>query len=239
MPNLVLGVNIDHVATLRQARRGMMPDPLEAALIAEESGADLITIHLREDRRHIQDHDVFRIKESIHVPLNLELAVCDEIIAIAHQIKPFKVTLVPERREEVTTEGGLNVSKMIEKLTAVCKSFTEDGILVSLFIEPDHRQIEASAEVGAPCIEIHTGAYSNASGEDQDHELDRIVEAVEFASGLGLRVHAGHGLTRDNVGPIAAIPGLEELNIGHSIISEAVLSGLPSSIKAMRETLLI
>lgn len=236
-PKLILGVNIDHIATLRQARRGRMPDPLEAALIAEETGADLITIHLREDRRHIQDHDVYRIKESIRVPLNLELAVCDEIIQIALQIKPYKVTLVPERREEITTEGGLNVAKMIPTLVPICKQFAEAGIIVSLFIEPDHRQIQASFEVGAPCIEIHTGAYSNASGDDQDHELDRIQEAVQLATSLGLRVHAGHGLNRENVRAIAVMDGIEELNIGHSIISDAVLLGLSSAIKGMREAI--
>lgn len=239
MAKLLLGVNIDHVATLRQARKGMMPDPLEAALIAEESGADLITIHLREDRRHIQDHDVQRIKDAIRVPLNLELAVSTEIIEIALSVKPFKVTFVPERREEITTEGGLNVVNMLSTLTPICKQFAKEGILVSLFVEPDQRQIKASSESGAPCIEIHTGAYANASDEDQVHELERINNSVEQALALGLRVQAGHGLTLENVGPIAAIKGIEELNIGHSIISEAVLAGLPSAINDMRSALLL
>ncbi|OGI07662.1 MAG: pyridoxine 5'-phosphate synthase [Candidatus Margulisbacteria bacterium GWF2_35_9] len=237
MPKLLLGVNIDHIATIREARKGIEPDPLAAALIAERFGADLITIHLREDRRHINDDDVYKIKKAISIPLNLEMAPVDEIVKIALDVKPYKVTLVPERREEVTTEGGLDVRTHLKAISTVNRQFKKAGIIVSLFIEADMDQILASKESGAECIEIHTGSYSNASSASQKKELERIKKAVKYANEIGLIVHAGHGLNNDNVKAIAEIEGVEELNIGHSIISDAVLRGLGDAIRSMKENM--
>lgn len=226
-----LGVNIDHIATLRQARGGSEPDPLTAALLAQKAGADQITIHLREDRRHIQDDDVVRIRKAIHIPLNLEMAAVDEVVQIALRVRPDKVTLVPERREEVTTEGGLDVAGNLLHITEVCETFKFARMEVSLFIEPDRLQVLAAQQSGAPCIEIHTGKYAASTGSDLERELARIRDAVEFAQSLGLRVQAGHGLTSDNLAPLLSIEGIEELNIGHSIVARATLLGLGESIR--------
>lgn len=238
MNRMLLGVNIDHVATLRQARRGSEPSVLDAALIAQDAGADLITIHLREDRRHIQDQDVFDIKQAINIPLNLEMAPVDEIIEIALRVKPYKVTLVPEKREEVTTEGGLDVLRMEFRLSQVVDRFTKAGVIVSLFIEADDRQIEASARVKAPCVEFHTGQYANATGQDQAVELERLRRAVKTASKLDIEVHLGHGLNYENIEPFKEMPEIQELNIGHTIISRAVLDGLSGAIQTMRSYML-
>lgn len=235
---MLLGVNIDHVATLRQARRGVEPSVLEAALVAEKAGADLITVHLREDRRHIQDEDVFLIKEKILIPLNLEMSLVEEIVDNALLVHPYKVTIVPEKREEITTEGGLNVALYKTRLVEVIKKFKQKNIIVSLFIDTDKKFIKASKDVGADAIEIHTGQYSNAKDEQQINiELDKIKEAVAYASSLGLEVHAGHGLNYQNVKLIAEISKLVELNIGHSIISRAVFVGLEQAIKEMKTLL--
>mgnify|MGYP001573229773 CR=1 FL=1 len=225
-----LGVNIDHIATLRQARGGSEPDPLTAALLAQKAGADQITIHLREDRRHIQDDDVIRIREAITIPLNLEMAAVDEVVQIALRVRPDKVTLVPERREEITTEGGLDVAGQLSHIAGVCQTFKSAKMDVSLFIEPDRRQILAASQSGAPSIEIHTGKYAASTGADVDVELRRIRDAVDYAQSLGLRVQAGHGLTADNLKPLLKIEGIEEFNIGHSIIARATLLGLEESI---------
>ncbi|MDD5455992.1 MAG: pyridoxine 5'-phosphate synthase [Candidatus Margulisbacteria bacterium] len=238
MPKVILGLNIDHVATLRQARKGFEPDPLEAALIAQKAGADLITIHLREDRRHIQDNDVLRIKQAISVPLNLEMAPVPEIVDIALKVKPHKVTLVPEKRQELTTEGGLDVVKNFEKIKKINSRFQKAGIIVSLFIEAQKKQIKASKDSGAPSIELHTGRYAESSGLKQQKELEKLQEAVAYAQSIGLAVHAGHGLNYENTAAVAAIKGIEELNIGHSIISSAVLLGLPQAIKNMKQNML-
>jgi len=238
MPKLLLGVNIDHIATLREARKGLEPEPLAAAMIAEKAGAELITIHLREDRRHINDEDVYRIKAAISVPLNLEMAVVKEIVDIALDVNPYKVTLVPEKREEITTEGGLDVRSYLNPITNVNKQFKDAGIIVSLFIEPDRDQILASSESGAECIEIHTGAYANAVGDEVGKEIIRIKAAVDYANELGLIVHAGHGLNYENVEAIKDIDGIVELNIGHSIISDAALRGLGDSVRIMKGNML-
>ncbi len=238
MLKLVLGVNIDHIATLRQARRGLEPDPLQAALIAQKAGADLITIHLREDRRHIQDSDVYKIKENINIPLNLEMAPVPEIIEIALKVKPYKVTLVPERREEITTEGGLNVVKLLPDIKRTVKRFIESGIKVSMFIEADTDQILATKESGADSLEIHTGKYANSIGLEREKILKCIQEGVLLAKGLGLIVHAGHGLNEENMDAIAKIEGMEELNIGHSIISRAALLGLSQAIGDIKKRII-
>ena len=230
-----LGVNIDHVATLRQVRRAPYPDPLYAALVAEQSGADSITLHLREDRRHIQDHDVHRFRSTLQTRMNLEMAATDEMIAIARQERPQDVCLVPERRTEVTTEGGLDVAGQRARLKECCFALRECGIRVSLFIDPDPQQIEASREIGAPVVELHTGAYAEATGEHQAKELMRLVHEARRGAQIGLTVHAGHGLTYDNVQPIAAIPQLAELNIGHYLIGEAIFCGLEPAVVRMRE----
>lgn len=234
LPDIDLGINIDHVATLRQARGTVYPDPLYAALMAEQSGADSITLHLREDRRHIQDRDVELIKEALQTRMNLEMAVTDEMLAIAERIRPEDVCLVPERREELTTEGGLDVAGQKERVAAACRRLSESGIRVSLFIDPDPRQLEASRDVGAPVVELHTGAYAEAHGKAQELELQRIVEAAHFGHGLGLRIHAGHGLHYHNVTPVAAIAEVLELNIGHAIIARAVFAGLPAAVSEMK-----
>jgi pyridoxine 5-phosphate synthase len=231
---IALGVNIDHVATLRQARRSRYPDPVHAALQAEMAGADSITLHLREDRRHIQLHDVTALKDLLQTRMNLEMAVTDEMLEIARKVKPADVCLVPERRQEVTTEGGLDAASQIQRLKDATKTFAEAGIRVSLFIDPDPRQIEAAADIGAPVIELHTGSYAEATGSHQATELERLRSGAKLASNLGLKVHAGHGLHYHNVQPVAAIREIVELNIGHSIIARAVFDGLTAAVKDMR-----
>ncbi|NBT29284.1 MAG: pyridoxine 5'-phosphate synthase [Gammaproteobacteria bacterium] len=231
-----LGVNIDHVATLRQARGTTYPDPVAAALVCEANGADLITLHLREDRRHISDHDVFRMREAIATRMNLEMAVTEEMMQIALSVKPDDICLVPEKRQEVTTEGGLNVADQVESLTPFIDTLQSAGIRVSLFIDPDESQIIASQKVGAAVVELHTGAYAEARSETQiEAELSRIKAAVKVAEGLGFRVNAGHGLNYENVEPIVEIHEIKELNIGHAIISEALFAGLAGAVRRMRE----
>ena len=230
-----LGVNIDHVATLRQARGTDYPDPTEAVRICEANGADLITLHLREDRRHIQDSDVIRIRDVITTRMNLEMAVTDEMDAIARQVQPEDVCLVPEKREELTTEGGLDVAGQQRTLAGFVQGLESDGIRVSLFIDPDPTQIKASANVGASAIELHTGVYAEADNEaSAKRELTRLAAARDLGESLGLRVNAGHGLHYGNVEPIAAMPGIAELNIGHAIIARAVFSGLADAVREMR-----
>ncbi|ANS44300.1 pyridoxine 5'-phosphate synthase [Serratia inhibens] len=235
MADLLLGVNIDHIATLRNARGTQYPDPVQAAFIAEQAGADGITVHLREDRRHITDRDVRILRQTIQTRMNLEMAVTDEMLDIAIEVKPQFCCLVPEKREEVTTEGGLDVAGQQDKMAVAVERLTQAGILVSLFIDPDHRQIDAAVAVGAPYIEIHTGAYAEAEGElAVKAELHRIAVAASYAAGKGLKVNAGHGLTYHNVQPIAALPEMYELNIGHAIIGQAVMSGLPAAVADMK-----
>lgn len=231
----MLGVNIDHVATLRQARGSRYPDPVHAAAVAEQSGADLITVHLREDRRHIQDRDLQLLRQTVQTRMNLECAVTAEMLAIACQTGPEDVCLVPEKREEVTTEGGLDVAAHQAAVTDAVAQLAEAGIRVSLFIDPDPAQIDRAVAVGAPVIELHTGAYAEACGAARDHELERLVGAAAHAASQGLIVNAGHGLTRHNLGPVAAIAEIVELNIGHALISDAVFMGLPRAIAAYRQ----
>jgi pyridoxine 5-phosphate synthase len=235
---LHLGVNVDHVATLRQARRTTYPDPLFAALIAEQAGADSITIHLREDRRHIQDRDVRMCKEALQTRLNLEMAATEEMVRIAREVRPADVCLVPEKRTEVTTEGGLDVLGQQDSLKEVCARLKDAGIRVSLFIDPEPEQLEAAVRVGAPVVELHTGAYADAQGEHRAKELSRIESAARHASALGLTVHAGHGLHYHNVQPIAAIPEIVELNIGHSIVARALIDGMAAAVKEMKRLML-
>ncbi len=235
MADLLLGVNIDHIATLRNARGTQYPDPVQAAFIAEQAGADGITVHLREDRRHITDRDVRLLRQTIQTRMNLEMAVTDEMLDIAIELKPHFCCLVPEKREEVTTEGGLDVAGQLDKMSVAVERLAQAGILVSLFIDPDHRQIDAAVAVGAPYIEIHTGAYAEAQGELAiQAELRRIAVAAAYAAEKGLKVNAGHGLTYHNVQPIAALPEMHELNIGHAIIGQAVMSGLPAAVADMK-----
>jgi len=231
---LRLGVNIDHVATLRQVRRASYPDPLLAALVAEQSGADSITLHLREDRRHIQDHDVERMRASLQTRMNLEMAATDAMIAIARRVRPQDVCLVPERREEVTTEGGLDVVGQVVRLRECCAALRDAGSRVSLFIDPEPAQLEAAFEAGAPVVELHTGAYADSTGERQALELMRLVEAARFGSRIGLTVHAGHGLHYHNVQPVAAIAEIVELNIGHALVARAVVDGLAVAVREMK-----
>ncbi|MDX7989125.1 pyridoxine 5'-phosphate synthase [Xenorhabdus sp. 12] len=238
MAEILLGINIDHIATLRNARGTKYPDPVQAAFIAEQAGADGITIHLREDRRHITDRDVQLLEKTIQTRMNLEMAVTDEMVGIAVQTKPAFCCLVPEKREEVTTEGGLDVAGQKAHIAKAVKTLSEAGIQVSLFIDADHQQIDAAAEVGAPFIEIHTGAYADAENEiQQEKEFQRIKEAVTYAAGKGLTVNAGHGLTYHNVQRIAALPEIYELNIGHAIIGRAVFSGLSAAVADMKALL--
>ncbi|HFZ1853103.1 TPA: pyridoxine 5'-phosphate synthase [Serratia marcescens] len=235
MADLLLGVNIDHIATLRNARGTQYPDPVQAAFIAEQAGADGITVHLREDRRHITDRDVRLLRQTIQTRMNLEMAVTDEMLDIAIELKPHFCCLVPEKREEVTTEGGLDVAGQLDKMSVAVERLAQAGILVSLFIDPDHRQIDAAVAVGAPYIEIHTGAYAEAQGElAVQAELRRIAVAAAYAAEKGLKVNAGHGLTYHNVQPIAALPEMHELNIGHAIIGQALMSGLPAAVADMK-----
>jgi pyridoxine 5-phosphate synthase len=232
---IALGVNIDHVATLRQARRARYPDPLFAALLAEEAGADSITLHLREDRRHIQDRDVTAMREALQTRMNLEMAVTDEMIRIAQKVKPQDVCLVPESRQEVTTEGGLNVSAHGARLKDAVAALSSAAIRVSLFIDPDEAQIESARRSGSPVIELHTGAYAEAAGGARAREFERLRHAAKFAASLGLTVNAGHGLNYHNVEPIAAIPEIIELNIGHSIVARAIIDGLAKAVRDMKE----
>lgn len=235
MADLLLGVNIDHIATLRNARGTQYPDPVQAAFIAEQAGADGITVHLREDRRHITDRDVRILRQTIQTRMNLEMAVTDEMLDIAIELKPHFCCLVPEKREEVTTEGGLDVAGQQDKMAVAVEQLAKAGILVSLFIDPDHRQIDAAVAVGAPYIEIHTGAYAEAEGElAVKAELRCIAVAATYAAEKGLKVNAGHGLTYHNVQPIAALPEMHELNIGHAIIGQAVMCGLPAAVTDMK-----
>jgi pyridoxine 5-phosphate synthase len=234
MHPLRLGVNIDHVATLRQVRRANYPDPLLAALIAEQSGADSITLHLREDRRHIQDHDVERMRAALQTRMNLEMAATDAMVAIARRLRPQDCCLVPERREELTTEGGLDVAGQVARLTEVCAALREAGSRVSLFVDPEPRQLEAALETGAPVVELHTGAYAETEGERQAMELARLVDAARYGSRIGLTVHAGHGLHYHNVQPVAAIPEIVELNIGHAIVGRAVVDGIAAAVRDMK-----
>ena len=232
--DLHLGVNIDHVATLRQARGTTYPSPADAAEIVEQAGADSITIHLREDRRHIQDSDITAIKDRLQTHMNLEMAVSDEMLGIAARIKPSDVCLVPEKREELTTEGGLDVNGQRGKVGAACVQLADNGIRASLFIDPDPLQLDAAVAVGAPVVELHTGAYADADGEQQEAELRRIIEAARYGHELGLVINAGHGLHYENVAPIARIAQVVELNIGHSIISQAVFDGLAQAVGDMK-----
>jgi len=229
-----LGVNIDHVATLRQARGTRYPSPVQAALMAEAAGADSITLHLREDRRHIQDADVHILRGILATKMNLEMAVTDEMLAIACQVKPQDVCLVPERRQELTTEGGLDVAGQVDKVAGACQVLAAAGIRVSLFIDADTHQLEAARAAGAPVVEIHTGAYAEAEGEAQAREFQRIRAGLEKGLELGLVVNAGHGLSYHNVQPIAALAGIEELNIGHAIVAQAVFSGWENAVREMK-----
>ncbi len=231
---LQLGVNIDHVATLRQARGTRYPEPADAVVVAEHAGADSITVHLREDRRHIQDADLEAIQEVMRTRMNLEMAVTDEMLGIASRVKPSDVCLVPEKREELTTEGGLDVGAQLPKVKAACDRLAGDGIRASLFIDPDSSQLDAALAAGAPVVELHTGAYADAEGDKQLAELQRIIVAAEYGHSLGLVVNAGHGLHYQNVAAIAAIPEVVELNIGHSIVSRAVFDGLALAVSDMK-----
>ena len=237
---ILLGVNIDHIATLRQARGTRYPDPVQAALVAEQTGADGITAHLREDRRHIQDRDIFLLKDLLQTRLNLEMAVSDEMIDIALKVKPYACCLVPEKRAELTTEGGLDIAGNLNRMEWACDTLKEAGIEVSLFIDPDKHQIEAALTAGAPVVELHTGCYADAvTHEQKTHEFLRLKEAAHYAHSLGLQVNAGHGLNFHNVEAICTLPEIVELNIGHSIIAQAVFPGLAQTVsdlkKLMRE----
>ena len=235
---ILLGVNIDHIATLRQARGTRYPEPIQAALIAEQAGADGITAHLREDRRHMQDRDMFLLKDMLHTRLNFEMAVTDEMLKIASQVKPFACCLVPEKREELTTEGGLDVASSLDKMQRACSHLAESEIEVSLFIDPEEQQIDAAVSAGAPVIELHTGRYADATSQQQrQNELERIQKATSYAHSAGLQVNAGHGLTLYNVEEISKIPEMVELNIGHAIIAQAVFSGLETAVRDMKRVM--
>lgn len=231
---LRLGVNIDHVATVRNARGGAYPDPVRAAALAAEAGADGITAHLREDRRHITDDDIARLSDTLTIPLNLEMAATEEMLAIALRHRPHAACIVPEKREERTTEGGIDAAGQFDRLRPMVAALREAGTRVSLFIEPDARQIDAALRLGAPVVELHTGRYCELDGAARAEELRRLADAAALAAKNGIEVHAGHGLTYDNVAPIAAIPQVVELNIGHFLIGEAIFVGLADSITRMR-----
>lgn len=233
-----LGVNIDHVATLRQARGTSYPSPIQAALLAETAGADSITLHLREDRRHIQDEDVHVLRGLLTTKMNLEMAITEEMLAIACQVGPQDVCLVPERREELTTEGGLDVVGHFAQVQKACGLLAQAGIRVSLFVDPEVRQLEAARAAGAPVVELHTGAYAGATGPAQMQELQRIQKAAEQALTLGLVVNAGHGLSEHNVQAIAAIPGMHELNIGHAIVAQALFVGWERAVGQMKRLMM-
>lgn len=235
-----LGVNIDHVATLRQARGTSYPEPAQAVRIAERAGADSITVHLREDRRHIQDADLDAIKAVMQTHMNLEMAVTDEMIGIARRVRPSDCCLVPEKREELTTEGGLDVAGQQDRVETACRQLAADGIRVSLFIDPDTEQLDAAAAVGAPVVELHTGSYADADADGGERlaEFERIVEAARYGHDLGLVINAGHGLNYDNVAEIAGIPEIVELNIGHAIVARAVFDGLGAAVAEMKRLML-
>lgn len=230
-----LGVNIDHVATVRQARRTYEPDPVWAAALAELGGADCITIHLREDRRHIQDRDLRILRETVTVKLNVEMACSDEILKLALQIKPDQVTLVPERREELTTEGGLDLVAARAKAEHSVKELRDAGIAVSLFLDPDQRQLEVAHELGADAVELHTGSYASSKGAARQTELVKLVEGGKMIRAYGMGLHAGHGLNYQNVVPVASIPDMRELNIGHAIVSRAIMVGMERAVRDMKE----
>ena len=235
----MLGINVDHIATLRQARGTLYPDPVEGALLAERAGADSITVHLREDRRHIQDDDILRLAETLQTHMNLEMAVTDEMLRIASRLQPADCCLVPENREELTTEGGLDVVGQKTRVQAAIEELTAHGIRVSLFVDPDPEQLDACAEIGSPVVELHTGCFADAETEaGQLIELERIKKAGAYAHNKGLRVHAGHGLHYRNVQSIAAIPEIVELNIGHSIIARAVFDGLRTAVADMKQLMM-
>ncbi|MEI8570713.1 pyridoxine 5'-phosphate synthase [Methylomonas sp. LW13] len=235
---ILLGVNIDHVATLRQARGTRYPEPVQAALIAEQAGADGITAHLREDRRHIQDRDIFLLKDMLHTRLNLEMAVTDAMLALAVKVEPQACCLVPERREELTTEGGLDVAGAADKMRSACQQLADANIEVSLFIDPDCRQIDAAVQAGAPVVELHTGRYADAASKlEREQELQRIRTAAAYAHQAGLQVNAGHGLNIANVEAICRIEQIVELNIGHSLIAQALFSGLGSAVRDMKRVM--
>lgn len=233
-PKLELGINIDHVATLRNARGTVYPDPLKAARLAEEAGADLVTLHLREDRRHIKDADLMALRPLIQTRMNLECAVTPEMINIACRVQPHDVCLVPEKREEVTTEGGLDVVGHFDAVKLATTQLKAAGIRVSLFIDPEEKQIQAAKDVGATVVELHTGRYADLAGDQQKQELERIRKAAQFGKSIGLRVNAGHGLNEGNVIPVAAITELSELNIGHAIVAEALFKGWQNAITDMK-----
>ncbi len=232
--NIRLGINIDHVATIRQARRAQYPDPVHAALLAEQAGADSITVHLREDRRHIQDRDVRALRALLQTRMNLEMALTEEMLTLACELCPADCCLVPEKREEVTTEGGLDVASQVPRLTDAAGRLAAAGVRLSLFIDPDPRQVEAAARIGAPAIELHTGAYAESSGAAQAAELSRLLSSAQLGARLGLSVHAGHGLHYHNVQPVAAIREIIELNIGHAIVARAIFSGLAAAVRDMK-----
>ena len=232
--SILLGFNIDHIATLRQARRGRFPDPVHAALAAEVAGADSITLHLREDRRHIQDHDVRTLRPLLQTRMNFEMAVTDEMLGIAAEVRPADCCLVPERRLEVTTEGGLDVSSQVARVREAAAELRQAGVRVALFIDPDRAQIEAAAQTEAAAVELHTGAYAEATGARVAIELERLRSAARLAASLGLEVHAGHGLNYHNVQPVAALREIVELNIGHAIVTHALFVGLPTAVREMK-----
>lgn len=232
-----LGVNVDHVATLRQTRHARYPDPVTAALIAEQSGADSITVHLREDRRHIQARDVEVLLRTVQTRVNLEMAVTDSMVDFAVKHRPADCCFVPERREELTTEGGLDVAAQKQRVAAAAQALAQHGVRVSLFIDPDEAQVDASAEVGAPVVELHTGAYAQTAGGSAAHELKRIEAAARRAEALGLTVHAGHGLNYHNVTPVAAMTPIVELNIGHAIVAQALFDGFAGAVAKMKALL--
>jgi pyridoxine 5-phosphate synthase len=234
-----LGVNIDHVATIRQARRTVEPDPVWAAIAAQLGGADCITVHLREDRRHIQDRDVHVLKETVKVKFNLEMAASDEIIKIAREVVPTQATLVPERREELTTEGGLDVVANFDKVKQAVAALKEKGIIVSLFVNPDGRQLESAWRAGADAVELHAGRYAGAKGAQVEESLIELKQGCAIAGKLRLLVHAGHGLTYANAGLAAMVPGFEEFNIGHSIISRAVFVGIEEAVREMKRVITV
>jgi pyridoxine 5-phosphate synthase len=232
--HIALGINIDHVATLRQARRGRDPEPVQAALAAEMAGADSITLHLREDRRHIQDGDVRALRQLLKTRMNLEMAVTDEMLRIAGEVRPEDCCFVPERRQEVTTEGGLDVAGQEARMRDAVERLAEQGVRVALFIDPDPRQVEAAERIGAPAIELHTGTYAEAVGAAKAAELDRLAQCARLGAGLGLEVHAGHGLNYHNVQPVAALRDIVELNIGHAIVCRALFEGLAVAVRDMK-----
>ncbi len=238
MNNILLGINVDHVATLRQARGTRYPDPVAAALLAEAGGADSITVHLREDRRHIQDRDVRVLAETLQTRMNLEMALTDEMLDFAESVGPADCCLVPEKRAELTTEGGLDVREQQTKIAKVCSRLTQAGIRVSLFVDPDLEQLDAAQAAGAPVVELHTGCYADALDRSMmARELERVAQAAAYAAQLGLTVHAGHGLNYHNVQPIAALKEIVELNIGHAVVARAVLEGLREAVLTMKQLL--